>query len=325
MPTFRRKSSLRDCLQGLARLDYPRSEYEVIVVDDGSLDPPSDEVRAVEEFLAVRLVVVTPNAGPALARNAGAAKAQGHYLAFMDDDCVPDPDWLREIDARLGQFPQALVGGALRNGAPDNICAEAGQQLVDFLYRYYNRDADNAKWFMSANIACPRDRFMSIGGFGTNFPLAAAEDRDFCDRWREAGYRLVLAPNAVVSHVRPMSLANFWQQHRTYGRGAHHLHQARAKRRVALPSMEPITFYFRLIFSPFTSGSGGWRSPLLLLLLVVSQFGYALGYYPERKKAPLPASPREKQPESSLGGDVVLPEPLPTPAGGSRGRDGRPA
>ncbi|MEQ1690962.1 MAG: glycosyltransferase [Gemmatimonas sp.] len=286
VPTFRRNHSLRECLGALARLDYARTAFEVIVVDDGSLDPPTDEVRGFEDLLIVRLVVVTPNAGPAKARNAGAAQASGEYLVLMDDDCVPDPDWLRRFDDRLRDFPRALVGGSLRNGAPESICAEASQQLVDYLYRYYNSDHDNARWFMSANIACPRAEFLSIGGFGTDFPLAAAEDRDFCDRWREAGYRLIMAPRATVSHVRPMSLAKFWQQHRTYGRGAHHLHQARSRRRVRLPSMEPFAFYLGLMWSPFTDGKG-WRSPFLMVLLVLSQLGYALGYYPERRRAPL--------------------------------------
>ena len=66
IPTFRRKDSLRACLDGLAHLDYPRAEFETIVVDDGSLDPPSAVVRLYEELLIVRLVLVTPNAGPAI-------------------------------------------------------------------------------------------------------------------------------------------------------------------------------------------------------------------------------------------------------------------
>ncbi|MBL0171656.1 MAG: glycosyltransferase [Gemmatimonadaceae bacterium] len=291
IPTFQRTQRLRDCLAGLARIDYPRSEFEIIVVDDGSPDPPTDVVHSFEHLLVVRLVVVKPNAGPAKARNAGAAQAVAEYLALLDDDCIPDADWLHCMDDRLRQFPRALVGGAMRNGARHNICAEASQQLVDFLYRYYNSDIDDARWFMSANIVCPREEFLSIGGFGTAFPLAAAEDRDFCDRWREAGYRLIMAPDAVVSHVRPMSLVTFWRQHRTYGRGAHHLHQAREVRNVALPSMEPISFYIRLVFSPFTTRRR-WQAPLLLALLIVSQVGYAFGYYPERRRASSPGDGR---------------------------------
>lgn len=277
---------MRDCLNGIARLDYPRSDFEVIVVDDGSLDPPLEEVQEFEGRLTVRLIAASPNAGPANARNAGAAAAVGEYLLLMDDDCVPDPDWLHQIEARIVRFPKAMVGGLLRNGAPESLCAEASQQLVDFLYRYYNSDFDNARWFMSANIACPRADFLAIGGFGVNFPLAAAEDRDFCDRWREAGGRLVVAPDAMVSHVRPMTIGRFWRQHRTYGRGAHHLHQARAQRNVGLPSVEPITFYFRLVMSAFGRITA-WRAVAVMGLLMLSQLSYAAGYFRERRRAPL--------------------------------------
>ena len=313
IPTYRRNDSLRECLRGLARLDFPVSSFEVIVVDDGSDAPPTDEVREFEGTIAVCLVVLTPNAGPARARNAGAAKASGEYLVFLDDDCVPTNNWLRQLDARLGDFPDALVGGALRNGAPENVCAEASQQLVDYLYRYYNADIDRAAWFMSANILCPRDKFLAIGGFGTGFPLAAAEDRDFCDRWQEAGFQLVMAPEAIVSHVRPMSLARYWRQHHTYGRGAHHLHQARDARNVALPSREPLNFYVGLILSPFTSGAG-WRAPLLSALLILSQFGYAIGYYPERRRSPIRRAGRRDSLESETAGVLGRPLVRLTPA-----------
>ncbi len=281
------------------------------MVDDGSENPPAAEVRMFEEQLAIRLIEMSPNAGPASARNAGAAQAQGTYLVFIDDDCIPDPGWLQSLDDRLRAAPAALVGGTILNGAPTSLCAEASQQLVDFLYRYYNSDIDNARWFMSANIACPRKEFLSIGGFGTDFPLAAAEDRDFCDRWHEAGLRVVMAPDAKVLHVRPMTLATFWRQHRTYGRGAHHLHQARGRRNVALPTMEPLSFYFRLLSTPFTSRKG-MLAPVLLLLLIVSQLGYAFGYYPERRRSPLGSSPdgrRARRPASGEGArsEAVVP------------------
>jgi GT2 family glycosyltransferase len=291
VPTFHRNQRLRDCLKGLSRLDFPRADFEVIVVDDGSLEPPYDEVRGFEPFLQIRLIALATNWGPATARNEGAAHARGAYLAFIDDDCVPDPDWLAAIDERLRQFPGALVGGGLRNRARENVCAEASHELVQFLYRYYNTDPDNARWFTSANIACPRDQFLSLGGFGTGFPLAAAEDRDLCDRWREAGNLLITAPRAMVDHVRPASIGEFWQQHRRYGRGAHHLHRARARRGAALPNLEPLRFYFALILSPFTS-QRGWRAAVLSGLLILSQIGYAAGYYPERARSPLPAGER---------------------------------
>jgi GT2 family glycosyltransferase len=205
-------------------------------------------------------------------------------LVFVDDDCIPEPGWLGALERRLESQPQLLVGGGLRNGAPSNLCAEASHQLVLYLGKYYNVDPSNAAWFTSANIACSREAFAAIGGFGSGFPLAAAEYRDFCDRWHEAGYRLALAPDAVVEHARVMSLPQFFDQHYTYGRGAHYLHEARTRRGAISHRLEPLRFYWGLVFHPLATGAT-WRAPLLMSLLVLSQVAYATGYYGERARA----------------------------------------
>lgn len=284
IPTYHRRNHLRVCLKAITAVDCPRSDFEVIVVDDGSGDPPQDVVDSFGSLISARLIVLPENRGPATARNVGALQARGTLLVFVDDDCVPDPAWLRELARQLDQQPRVLVGGGVRNGAPLNMPAEASHQLVGFLGTYYNADPTNAEWFTSANIACHRETFLAMGGFGPSFPLAAAEDRDFCDRWREAGNRLALAPEAVVHHARSMSLTQFVRQHYTYGRGAQYLHEARTRRGTISHRLEPLRFYWRLIFHPHAQRSG-WRSPLLTVLLVLSQAAYAIGYYRERAQA----------------------------------------
>lgn len=268
----------------IARQDYPHDEFEVVVVDDGSNSPPHEVVQSVAHLITVELVAHPENRGPATARNIGAARARGTWLAFVDDDCIPHVNWLRELERQLECQPQVLVGGGLRNGVPSNLCAEASHQLVTFLGEYYNVDASNAEWFTSANIACSREAFHAIGGFGASFPLAAAEDRDFCDRWHEAGFRLALAPDAVVEHARVMALPQFLDQHHTYGRGAHYLHEARTGRGAITHRLEPLRFYWRLVTYPVTHWAG-WRTPFLMALMVMSQAAYAAGYYIERARA----------------------------------------
>ena len=81
-----------------------------------------------------------------------------------------------------------------------------------------------------------------------------------------------------------MSLPQFFQQHHTYGRGAHYLHEARTRRGAVSHRLEPLRFYWGLVVHPMTSGAG-WRAPLLMALLVLSQVAYATGYYGERARA----------------------------------------
>ena len=80
--------TINDCLEGLARLDYP--DYEVIVVDDGSRDATAAIAGRYRGVL-----IRTPNRGLAHARNAGLAAASGEIVAYIDDDAFPDPHWLR--------------------------------------------------------------------------------------------------------------------------------------------------------------------------------------------------------------------------------------
>jgi hypothetical protein len=81
-----------------------------------------------------------------------------------------------------------------------------------------------------------------------------------------------------------MSLPQFLNQHYTYGRGAHYLHEARTRRGAISHRLEPLRFYRGLVFHPLTNGAG-LRAPLLMALLVLSQVAYATGYYGERARA----------------------------------------
>src|SRR5688572_17617375 len=100
IPTRNRSGHLAACLKSLARLDYPCDRFEVIVVDDGSETPVDGVVAAIRERIDVSLATQA-HAGPATARNRGAAGAKGEFLAFTDDDCAPASDWLQRLAARF--------------------------------------------------------------------------------------------------------------------------------------------------------------------------------------------------------------------------------
>lgn len=282
VPTYGRPETLRACLEGCRALQYAPDAFEVIVVDDG--DQVETRQVVAELAHALRLTYRTqPNRrGPAVARNAGAAVARGTHLAFVDDDCIPDPGWLQGLDEVFESARGPVVaGGRIVNNVEHNVYASASQNLVDFLYDWHNADPGDARFFASNNLACPSRAFREIGGFDESFPHAAAEDRDFCDRWRERGWRLVAAPGAVVRHRHRLTMASFVRQHAGYGRGAVFLHRGRARRGVERPRLEPLRFYGRLLAYPATKERSP-RLPAMLLLALVSQVAYAAGYYGER-------------------------------------------
>ena len=280
IPTKDRPHQLAACLEALARVKYPRSRFEVVVVDDGSkesLAPVTDPFRERLELTFLR----QPNAGPAAARNAGAAAAKGRLLAFTDDDCAPAADWLLMLASRLESAPDSLVGGRTINALEGNVFSETSQLLIDYLYQYYNADPDNARFFASNNVAFSAEAFQRLGGFDPDYPRAAAEDRDLCDRWLQAGLKMAYAPEAVVYHHHRLRPATFWRQHFGYGRGAFHYHRARSRRPGNKLRTEPLGFYLDLVGYPMLQ-KGGRQPYALSALLLVSQIANAAGHFWER-------------------------------------------
>ncbi len=282
VPTYNRPGPLTGCLAALGALDYPRERFEVVVVDDGSDLDLRPVVAPHEESLDVRLIRQS-NGGPASARNRGAAEAAGDLLAFTDDDCAPAPGWLRGLAAGLARAPEALIAGRTVNALAENPFSEASQLLIDFLYA--QRDGTGAMEFAASNnIALAADAFHTLGGFAEHYPLAAGEDRDFCDRWLAAGRVIVSAPEAVIYHRHRLSLRSFWRQHANYGRGAYHVHRDRAARDDG-GGFGALRFYADLVRYPLMRYQGtryqGTRGLLLAGLMALSQAATVAGYAAE--------------------------------------------
>ncbi|MGD1866128.1 MAG: glycosyltransferase, partial [Phormidesmis sp.] len=279
IPTYNRPKQLESCLAALAEQDYPKANYQVVVVDDGSQQSLHKIVAAYQDRMDVTLIV-QKNAGPAAARNTGVQNATGDYIAFTDDDCIPDVGWLRQFALSFQADPDAMVGGYTINALPQNLYSSASQALIDYLYSYYG-SATQGIFFASNNIAMARSHFLEIGGFDISFPLAAAEDRNLCDCWQQAGYPMKYFPTATIQHAHALSFKSFWRQHFGYGRGAYCFHQARAKRTEQAIKVEPIKFYTDLLSYPIKEA--GVRSPLKVSsLFFLSQVATTAGFFWER-------------------------------------------
>ncbi|MCL4244725.1 MAG: glycosyltransferase [Candidatus Dadabacteria bacterium] len=277
IPTYRRFDQLGACLRSISCMDYPRDDFEVVIVDDGSPAPPESIVESYKSQLNVRLIV-QPHAGPATARNRGVSEASGAFIAFTDDDCMPAPDWLAKLGSRLDADPGCIVAGNTVNTLTDNPYSTASQMLIDYLNAYYNKE--RARFLTSNNMALAKDVFIKIGGFDTSFPLAAAEDREFCDRCVHNGLRTVFASEAVVRHAHSLTFGRFLRQHYNYGRGANNFHRIRAERTSEKMKIEPPRFYIDLLLHPWKSEAK--NKTYLAFLMFLSQAANAAGLFCEK-------------------------------------------
>ena len=229
IPTFARPEQLSECLRALTCQTMAACDFEVVVVDDGSPQQLDAIVAGYARDLNIRLIRQA-NAGPGPARNRGVNEATGKWIAFTDDDCLPDPQWLELLLARERRDPGTLVGGTTINGLTNELFASTSQLIIDLVYEHFNSDPDNAYFFASNNILCEREHILELGGFDFEFAQAGGEDRDFCDRWRSSGRRLVWCKEAQIEHRHSQTLKKFLRLHYRYGKGAYSYHRKRKER-----------------------------------------------------------------------------------------------
>lgn len=273
VPTYKRADALLGCLHALASQRYPASRFEVIVVIDGGgmLSMPATPLPCAG---CGTKVLFQANQGPAQARNFGASHARFSHLAFTDDDCEPEDEWLQRLEAACELHPRSMVGGLTRNRLRRNLYAETSQVVVSASYRWHNRDPEQARFLASNNMACPRSQFLAIGGFDPAF--RTSEDRDFCDRWLRAGWTILQIDSAIIHHSHQLNAAAFWNQHRGYGHGAYLFHQAKAARG-GKHYRPDLGFLGHLLVEAFATMSV-MQSILTVLLALLSQVASLHGF-----------------------------------------------
>lgn len=205
IPTRHRASTLSLCLERLApgaqrgveRAPTGARTYEVIVSDAGTAE--SAEALLGGRFPWVRWSAA-PNHGPGPNRNEGAKLARGDWIAFVDDDCLPNADWLEQLAAiaTTDRF-DVIEGAVLSPDLPDHPLWVAPVNT-----------AGNAGW--TANLCVRRVTFEKLGGFDPDLP-ETAEDMEFHQRSKRLGARWVFAVNAAVVHPpRKLSWPQFWRE-----------------------------------------------------------------------------------------------------------------
>ncbi len=208
--TYNGTRTVRDCLSSLRTLSYPN--YEAILVDDGS-GPGVAEIA--EDFPEVRFLRQN-HAGLSAARNLGAHEATGEIIAYTDDDCVVDEDWLTYLVPRLATGEVAAAGGPNIPPAPHGMVEACVAAAPGSPSHVLLTDVE-AEHVPGCNLAVRRDAFEAIGGFRDEY-VAAGDDVEFCWRLQDARMRIGFAPAAMVWHYRRSRASDYFRQQRGYGK-----------------------------------------------------------------------------------------------------------
>jgi glycosyltransferase involved in cell wall biosynthesis len=195
IPTYRRPQLLYKCLQALLQQHIRPYEYEIIVVSDG---PDELTARQVDKFnnaglVNIRFLPLDKKKGPAAARNYGWKNAIADLIAFTDDDCIPDSDWLYALIEEYYHKQKApdFIAFTGRINVPLN------RKPTDF---ELNTSHLETAEFVTANCACSRKALDITGGFDERFEMAWREDSDLEFKLIEQNIRIVKVSEALIVH-----------------------------------------------------------------------------------------------------------------------------
>jgi glycosyltransferase involved in cell wall biosynthesis len=186
---------LRWLLNALEGQTLDRTQWEVVVVHTYD-EPTAERILDAHPLCAagvLRHMTVEPGTGsPSRQRNIGWRAARGRLIAFTDDDCRPEPDWLERLVATADAVPAAVVQGRTR---PDPLECEIlrAPHVRTLLIEPVN------PYKQAANILYPRELLERLEGFDER--AIAGEDVGLWLRARRVGAEVVAAPDAVVSHA----------------------------------------------------------------------------------------------------------------------------
>lgn len=209
IPARNEERTLGQCLESLARMNFPAADFEVIVVDNGS----NDRTKEIAQSFSVKLnltVLEKKDGNISAVRNWGARVARGRVFAFTDADCTVPPNWLGCASELLTSQDIGIMGA-------HGLIPEDSSWIAKTWYS----DIATAKrgevsYVPTLDLMVRRSVFFDVGGFDES--LETNEDYEFCQRVRRAGLVILGIPEIGVVHLgTPQRFAAFYKKQRWHG------------------------------------------------------------------------------------------------------------
>ena len=191
IPTHNSESTIQRCIRSLTSQSFPREQFEIIVVDDGS----KDKTTTLAKETGADQIIVTEPCFQGKARNIGVQNAKASLLAFIDSDCEAEDGWVKTILKELESFH--ALAGSVKNGNPHSLIAWA-EYFVEF--GSFNEFIKRSPAFMmiGCNFACTREAYMKAGCQAESI---TSEDTLFSQRLKDIGIKPMFIPEMSIKHL----------------------------------------------------------------------------------------------------------------------------
>lgn len=224
IPVFNDARRLKLCLEALDNQTYPKSLYEVIVVDNGS-DPSEAIEEVVAQFeRAIASYESTP--GSYGARNKGISLAKGEVIAFTDSDCIPAWDWVEKGVKNLLQVPNCgLVAGKIEIFFKNPNKLTTVELYESIMALPQKEFLEKNQYGATANVFTFRSVIERVGNFDAS--LKSGGDVEWGQRVATFGYQQVYAEDACVAHPARYSFQQLYKKTLRYAGGHYDLQRKR--------------------------------------------------------------------------------------------------
>lgn len=210
IPALNEEKHIGNCLESIKKLNTSNDFYEVILVDNGSVDRTCDIAVSYTDDLNLKILVVK-NVTIAGLRNAGVKYAKGDIFAFLDADCTVSESWLNNA---IKCFNDPAVGAA----GSSYISPEDSSWVVKTwdINIARKRELGLTTSLPAGNLFVDKEKYILINGF--NESLITNEDFDLCFRLQGHGFKIYSDPDIRVIHWGvPNTLGDFYKKNKWHG------------------------------------------------------------------------------------------------------------
>lgn len=223
IPTYNREDTLKKCLNALFNQTYPHSDYEIIVIDDGSNDGTEQLVKSMINNSPCELrYFKQENRGPAAARNVGIKNAEGEIVLLLGDDIIATRNLLEEhMKSHKNEDENVTILGHIQWSPEMHLTPflkYLEKENIQFAYSLIkNPNNLGYNYFYGSNISLKKTFLLKNGLFDESFPYAAYEDSELGYRLQKKGLIIKYNKNAIGCHYHITNLSKYCRRMEVIG------------------------------------------------------------------------------------------------------------